>query len=133
MVVRDDLVGTFFKPGRFDSLDSLKSAQETILEVARRPQVVRAALQQVGPPALTSEEKWLGEQNIQKMQGKIQISAPNGAEFGRTEAIVLSVQQDTRDRAGKFVDYLLNEVESTLRELRGQQFESMQQELQQAS
>ena len=133
LVVRDDLVGTHFKPGRFDSLDSLKSAQETILEISRRPQVVRNALSKLGPPALTSESAWLGDQNLEATQGKIQISAPNGAEFGRTEVIVLSVQQNTRERAGQFVSYLLDEVEDTLRELRSAQFGSMQEELDQAA
>ena len=99
LVIRDDLVGTFYKPGRFDSFDSMKSAQETILEIARRPHVVKAALQKLGPPPLVSESAWLGEENVEKTQGLIQISAPNGAEFGRTEAIILSVKQSSRDRA----------------------------------
>ena len=43
-LIRDDLSGTAFKPGRFDSEEARKSAQETILEVARRPLVVRSVL-----------------------------------------------------------------------------------------
>ena len=133
LVVRDDLVGTFYKPGRFDSLDSMKSAQETILEISRRPQVIRAALGKLGAPAMTSQEAWLGDENISKIQGKIQISAPNGAEFGQTEAIVLSVSEKTRDRSGEFIRFLLNEIENSLRDLRSRQFKSMRQELNQAA
>jgi len=48
LIVRDDLLGQSYKPGQFDSLDSQKSAQETIFEIARKPQVIRNALQQLG-------------------------------------------------------------------------------------
>ena len=133
LVVRDDLVGTFYKPGRFDSLDLMKSAQETILEISRRPQVVREALKKLGPPSLTTEASWLSDLNLEKTQGMIQISAPNGAEFGRTEAIVLSVSQDSRERSSKFISLLLDEIEKSLRNLRSQQFDSMEQELNQAA
>ena len=39
LILRDDLLGDSYKPSRFDSEESLKSAQETILEIARKPQV----------------------------------------------------------------------------------------------
>ena len=133
LIVRDDLVGSSFKPGKFNSLDSLKSIQETILEVARRPHVIRTALEQLGPSGFTSESAWLGEQNIEVMQGRVQISAPNGAEFGSTETIVLSVQQNSRERAGKYIVYLLEEIEQNLQKVRGLQFASMQKELEQSA
>ena len=132
LIVRDDLVGTFYKPGRFDSLDSMKSAQETILELSRRPNVVRTALERLGPPAMTSQKHWLSDQVVEETQGKIQISAPNGAEFGRTEAIVLSVKEGTRERSKKFISVLLDEIELSLKDLRSRQFASMNIELQQA-
>ena len=132
LVLRDDLVGTFYKPGRFDSFDSLKSAQETILEIARRPRVIRSALEQLGPTRFVSAKNWASDERIERMQEKIQISAPNGAEFGRTEAIVLSVQASTRDRSKQFINFLMDEIESSLRELKGHQFDSMQHELEQA-
>ena len=98
LVIRDNLVGTFFKPGRFDSLDSMKSAQETILEISRRPRVVRAALEKLGPPGFKGKS-WLTDQVIMETQGRIQLGAPNGAEFGRTEAVVLSVPDSSRERS----------------------------------
>ena len=49
LILRDDLLGDAYKPSRFESEESLKSAQETILEIARKPQVVRAVLDQLGP------------------------------------------------------------------------------------
>lgn len=132
LVIRDNLVGTFFKPGRFDSLDSMKSAQETILEISRRPRVVRAALEKLGPPGFKGKS-WLTDQVIMETQGRIQLGAPNGAEFGRTEAVVLSVQDSSRERSHKFITLLLDEIEISLRDLRGTQFKSMQKELAQAA
>jgi uncharacterized protein involved in exopolysaccharide biosynthesis len=132
LVVRDDLVGTFYKPGRFDSLESMKSAQETILEISRRPQVVGAALQKLGPPGSKSSG-WPDEETIEQIQGKIQITEPDGAEFGKTEAIVLSVQADSRERSKDFIVLLLNEIESSLRDVRSQQFGSMAKELTEAT
>ena len=49
--VRDDLIGeSFYKPGRFDSLDSMKTAQETILHTVTDFGVVKNAMETVGPP-----------------------------------------------------------------------------------
>ena len=77
LVIRDDLVGKSFKPGRFESLDSLKSAQETILEIARKPQVISNALKNLGPPPmmLTGRSSWPSEKVIEDVQGTISIGA----------------------------------------------------------
>ena len=133
LVIRDDMVGTMFKPGRFDSMDSMKSAQETILEISRRPQVIRKALEQLGPPHGTARRTWPSDLTIERTQGKIQISAPNGAEFGRTEAIVLSVKESSKQRAAKFIEVLLDEIETNLREFRALRFKSMGEELAQGT
>ena len=132
LVVRDDLAGSAFKPGRFESLESMKSAQETILEIARRPQVIRSALNKLGPPRGKSGD-WINDEVVEETQGRIKISAPNGAEFGATEAIVLTVEQHTRERSRDFISSLLDEIESSLRDFRSNRFNSMQQELAEAS
>ena len=133
LVVRDNLVGTFYKPGRFESIDSMKSAQETILEISRRPQVIRSALKKLGPPAGVTESNWPSDETIEDLQGKIRISAPNGAEFGKTEAIVLTVESSSRQRSKEFIAVLLDEIEASLRDFRSKQFASMQKELAEAA
>ena len=134
LVVRDDMVGESFKPGRFESLDSMKTAQETILHVAREPMVVRNALERIGSPS--GNKNWLegskGLECIEQTQENIAIVAPNGAEFGKTEVIVLQVKAKSSERAGKLVTALLDEIESNLRSIRSQRLASMQSELKHA-
>lgn len=134
LVIRDDLVGKSFKPGRFESLDSLKSAQETILEIARKPQVISNALKNLGPPPmmLTGRQHWPSEKVIEDVQGTILIGAPNGAEFGKTEVILLSAKASSRERARQFIELLLTEIDQKLREVRSAKIQSMSEELGQA-
>lgn len=129
-LVRDDLLGQAYKPGRFESQESMKSAQETILEVSRRPQVIRAALTQLGPePGAAASEDWVTDELIESMQGSIEISAPNGAEFGKTEVIVLTSKASTRERSRKFIELLSSEIVTQVNRVRGLRFQSMEAEL----
>lgn len=131
LLVRDDLLGDSFKPGRFSSLENQKSAQETILHIARKPQVIRGALEALGPDSEQSanRETWLSEQAIEDTRDSISIVAPNGAEFGKTDVVVLSVKSKSRDRACRFADFVTSEIEKNLREVRRDQLLSMQREL----
>ena len=132
LIVRDDLMGTSFKPSRFESLDSMKSAQETILEIARKPEVIRNVMEQLTTKSMFGSSE-ISDRDIEEMQGNIEFGAPNGAEFGRTEAVVLSVTEKSRDRAKKFTTLLLKEIDTKLSEVRHQRLNSMQQELTLAS
>src|SRR5687767_11918199 len=49
-VLRDEAIGELTRQGRFESADALKTAQETVLQVARQRETVAAALADVGPP-----------------------------------------------------------------------------------
>ena len=69
----------------------MKTFQETVLEVARNRIVVAGALKRLGPPANRSQVNWPTSEDVQKMQKQITVTAPKGAEFGRTEVIYLSV------------------------------------------
>ncbi|MFT5303705.1 MAG: succinoglycan biosynthesis transport protein ExoP [Mariniblastus sp.] len=132
IIVRDDLLGQSYKPGRFDSMESMKSAQETILELARNPQVIRGALTQLGPVKsrfLGNSDSWPDDETIEDVQGSINISAPNGEEFGTTETIVLSTKASTRERSGQFIELLLAEIISKADEVRSLRLQSMVQEL----
>ena len=136
LIVRDDTSGQSFKKGRFDSLDLMKSAQETIFEIARKPQVIRNTLEKLGPPSKglfgTGGQEYPSEETIEVVQGAISISAPNGAEFGRTEVIILNTKEATRERSKKFIDLLVDEIIVKVNEVRRQKFQSMEIELQQA-
>lgn len=138
LIVRDDLLGQSYKPGRFESLESMKSAQETILEIARKPLVIRNALQKLGPaPGRwfsfgTSDNGWPSEEMIESVQGSITLGAPNGAEFGRTEVIILNTKASTRERSRQFISLLLNEIIDKTNEVRSRRLQSMEAELIQA-
>jgi len=131
-LIRDDLSGTAFKPGRFDSEESRKSAQETILEVARRPLVVRNVLEKLGAESSLSGSNWITDEVIEDTQKEIDISAPNGAEFGKTDAIVLTAQASSRERTRKFIELLSEEIMTQTNRIRSLRFESMESELYQA-
>jgi uncharacterized protein involved in exopolysaccharide biosynthesis len=138
LIVRDDLLGQSYKPGRFDSLDSMKSAQETILEISRKPQVIRNVLESLGPePAglfgsIANAESWPSEKVIESVQGTITFGAPNGAEFGRTEVIILNTKASSRERAREFISLLLDEIIDKTNEVRARRLHSMEDELIQA-
>ena len=131
-LIRDDLSGTAFKLGRFDSEESRKSAQETILEVARRPLVVRKVLEELGPKSSLSGSNWITDEVIEDTQSVIDISAPNGAEFGKTDAIVLTAKASTRERTRNFIDLLSKEIINQTNRIRSLRFESMEDELYQS-
>ena len=131
-LIRDDLSGTAFKPGRFDSEEARKSAQETILEVARRPLVVRSVLEKLGPESMLSGGNWVTDEVIEDTQKTIDINAPNGAEFGKTDAIVLTAKSSTRERTRKFIELLSEEITTQTNRIRSLRFESMESESRQA-
>ena len=131
-LIRDDLSGSAFKPGRFDSEEARKSAQETILEVARRPLVVRSVLEKLGPESMLSGGNWVTDEVIEDTQKAIDISAPNGAEFGKTDAIVLTAKSSTRERTRKFIELLSEEITTQTNRIRSLRFESMESESHQA-
>ncbi len=131
LVIRDDLVGESYRPGRFESLDSMKVAQDSILEVARKPKVIRAALEKLGPPPsiFGASANWPSAETIEDTQGTISISAPNGNELGTTEMFLLSTKANSPERVRKFNELLLAEVETKVREVRQNKFESIADEL----
>lgn len=133
LILRDDLMGDAYKPSRFESQEQLKSAQETVLEIARKPQVIKAVLEQLGPTSSFSFGTYPSAETIEDVQGNITLAAPNGAEFGKTEAVVLSVKTVDPERSRKFVNLLLDQIDSKLNEVRLLRLESMRNELSQAS
>jgi hypothetical protein len=138
LIIRDDLLGSPFKPGRFESLESMKSAQETVLEVARKPEVIRNTLKILGPEASlifgkSGGDSWPSEKAIEEIQGAISFSAPNGAEFGKTEVIVLNAKSSSRERSVKFIEILLDEIDTKLSEVRKSKLDSMVAEISQAT
>lgn len=124
--LRDEMIGRQNRPGHFSSLDDMKTAQETVLEIARNANVVGRVLQTLNDGKSPSKE------DIEEAQGAIQISASNGAELGKTELIRLSVVDRTPERASEFCQQLTGEMETELRTVRYNRACSMVAELDRA-
>ncbi len=128
-VLREEMIGRIVGPGRFESLDSMKTAQETIQEVAKKPSVIRRTLLAAGPETTHVGDDWPSEEAIEGFQGSVSFFAPNGAEFGKTEILGLNIKGKTRDRAKQLAAALFNEMQIEIRNIRERRAESMQQEI----
>lgn len=129
LVVRDEAVGGYDRPGRFDSTDAMKTAQETVLELARSRGVVEAALKAVGPEIGPAEAAFPTPADVEDAQKEIAVSAPNGAEFGKTEVFYLKVKDKNRDRAIAMAKAICDQLDHRLGELRDQKAQSLIAEL----
>jgi uncharacterized protein involved in exopolysaccharide biosynthesis len=125
LLVRDEAIGALNRQGRFENADAMKTAQETLLELAKNQPVVKAALRRVSetPNAEPTADE------IAELQTAIAMTAPKGAEFGRTEVIYLSVTAATKQRALALTAALCDELELQLQQVRNQKAESLIDEL----
>jgi hypothetical protein len=132
-LVRDEAASSLMRdvrPGRFDGVDSMKTAQETVMELARSRSVVAAALAEVGPPRGAAIPKnWPTQADVEKLQDAIDIKAPNGAEFGKTEVFYLLVRDSHRERALALAEALTNQLELCLQAVRERKAGSLVEEL----
>lgn len=128
-LMRDEFSGQILRPGRFESLEAMKSAQETIQEIARNSQLISNVLEEVGPETWFADaENYPSVETIEDFQGEVWISAANGAELGKTEVIHLNVRASSKERAKKIVDLLAAGVETELKTLRGLKAKSFEEE-----
>ncbi|MEZ6093983.1 MAG: hypothetical protein R3C03_07055 [Pirellulaceae bacterium] len=128
LMLRDDLLGDSYKPGRFQSEESLKNAQQTVLHVVRKPAVVCEALKKAFPeryPDLTPDSG-----TVDSYRDKISIAAPNGAEFGKTDLIILNIAAENQDECNLIATALCDELEINLQAARSDMLLSMENELQ---
>ncbi len=130
MHVRDEAIGTIARPGQFSDTDARKTAQETVLEVARSHQVVAAALKTVGrEPGKPASGDFPSNDDIESLRDGIKVSAPRGAELGQTEVIYLSVRAASTDRAIALTDAISEQLVKQLGRLRDLKTKSVIDEL----
>ncbi|TWT31778.1 GumC family protein [Blastopirellula retiformator] len=130
LVVRDAAIGQLDNQGRFSTIDDMQIAQETIVQATRSTPVVKKTLETVGPTRASSDFPSLDD--IDTLRDRIAIAPPNGAEFGTTEVLILSVEGTSRDRAAKLASVLSQELQSALRRIRNSKAASVIAELQRA-
>jgi succinoglycan biosynthesis transport protein ExoP len=130
LLIRDEAGKNQSRLGRFDSVDTMKTAPETILEVARNESVAGAALRTLGRPKRHSKRKpWPGKDDIKDLQDEISVAAPKGAEFGRTEVIYLAVRGDSADEAIRRNKAVCRQLDFQLAKLRQSRAQSLVDEL----
>jgi uncharacterized protein involved in exopolysaccharide biosynthesis len=129
-LVRDETAGNISKQGRFDSPEARKTAQETLLEIARNERVAAAALGKLpGPAGRTADARWPNDDDVQRVQDSIKVSAPKGTELGRTDVVYLSACRTNRQEAIALVDALCQQLESRLQDIRNAKAASVLAEL----
>ena len=135
MIIRDDLLGASFKPGTFINQEAMMSFQETVLETARRPEVIRKTLEMLGPETKSlfgiggSIGEWPDAQTVEDYRGSISFESANGGEIGKSELIILAVKGSSSDRSVNFLNILLDQVDQKISEIRADRFQSMESEV----
>jgi uncharacterized protein involved in exopolysaccharide biosynthesis len=133
LLVRDETGGNLGRQGRFDNVEAMKTAQETVGEVARHSHVVSAALASIGPPAdRRTSEPWPTRGEVQQAQRGVTVAAPKGAEFGRTEMIYLSAVAGSRERAVALTRAVCEQLQKRLNDVRNAKAQSIIAELSKA-
>ena len=130
LVVRDEAHSSLDRLGRFASQTELKAAQETILEMTRNPEVVAAALREIGPPGGGVDADWPSTRVVDDTASDaVNIVAPKGSEFGNTEVVYLQVKSRTQDRADAFCKAMYKALTDQLRTVRRVRADSVIEEL----
>ena len=133
MVLRDEAAGQLSGQGRFDSLDTMKAAQEMVVEVSRNQAVLEAALEEVGPPPGSSIARaWPTLTDVESLRKNVQVSPPNGAEFGTTEVLHLTVNAEQRERAVQLAEAMYKQMDKSLKNIRNRRADSVIKELEDA-
>lgn len=130
LVVRDEANRSFARLGRFPSQTELKAAQETILEMTQSPEVVAAALRQIGPPSGAPDATWPSPEVIDSVASRnVNLMAPQGSEFGNTEVVYLKVHAEDQQRASEFCEAMFESLKAQLRKVRRVRADSVIEEL----
>ncbi|MEM6364938.1 MAG: hypothetical protein AAF745_10955, partial [Planctomycetota bacterium] len=134
LVLRDETTGSLDRLGRFGSQTELKAAQETILEVARNPDVVTEALRKIGPEGgggwFGISDDWPSLSTVSSIAKKnVNVLAPQGGEFGNTEMVYLQVLDTSPERAEQFCHAMLESLSAHLRTVRTIRADSVIEEL----
>ncbi|XZE52308.1 hypothetical protein SH139x_003998 [Planctomycetaceae bacterium SH139] len=133
LLVRDEANGSVERLGKFASQTELLAAQETLLEMARNPEVVEAALKRLPPPADFQEAVWPTADVIDATANEaVNLRAPKTSEFGKTEVVYLTARDASPERASELCGALFAALTDHLRNVRRLRADSIVNELKQA-
>ncbi len=101
--------------------------------MTQNPEVVRAALKQIGPADGEHDADWPSNKTIQGYcKNNVNLIAPQGSEFGNTEVVYLQVKETTKERATGFCQAMYDSLTKHLRNVRRVRADSIITELQHA-
>jgi len=119
LIVRNEATNNEVGPGKFSHTDQMKTVQETILELAKSRNVLKAVLEEVGAPADYAKDAtaWPTVEDVADLREALKILPPKGAEFGKTEVFYLKVKSDDRRRAVLLTTTLVERLKSRFQQL----------------
>ncbi len=131
LTIRNEAANNEDGPGKFGHSEERRTAQETVLELAKSRVVLATALETVGPPATrrSSATPWPSEEEVDDFRENVTLTPPKGAELGRTEVFYLTVQDRDRQRAVPLVAAVRDQLEDRYQQLRDATARSMSIEL----
>lgn len=131
LTIRNEAANNEDGPGKFGHSEERRTAQETVLELAKSRAVLAAALETVGAPAQRRSTKsaWPSALEVDDFRENVTLTPPKGVELGRTEIFYLTVRDRDRQRAVALVAAVRDELEQRYQELRDATAKSMSAEL----
>jgi uncharacterized protein involved in exopolysaccharide biosynthesis len=125
VIIRDEVGGTLNRQGRFDNKEAMKAAQETIMEIARNPEVIRQALSSISensdqPPA---------DEMVRTLLKQFSIRSPKGSEFGTTEIFYIDASDPSKEKAIRINTAICDALEKRLQQVRMARYHGIVKEL----
>ena len=135
LYIRDEGNGASDRLGRFESVDAMQTAQETMSAGRTAPECSwRRPSGQVGPekPLNRSQQaKWPSPRVLEGFRRQVFVKAPSGSQFGRTEMIYLTVKARTSSRAVALTGAVTTHLVTRMQQLRKEKYDGIVAELQQ--
>jgi uncharacterized protein involved in exopolysaccharide biosynthesis len=131
LTIRDEAANNEDGPGKFGHSEDRRTAQETVLELAKSRAVLATALERAGAPAerRNSTSPWPSAKEVDDFRENVTLTPPKGAELGRTEVFYLTVRDRDRQRAVELVAAVRDVLEERYQQLRDATAKSMSTEL----
>lgn len=131
LTIRNEAANNADGPGKFGHTEERRTAQETVLELAKSRAVLATALERAGAPPKrrNSTAPWPSEKEVDDFRENVALTPPKGAELGRTEVFYLTVRDNDRRRAVTLVAAVRDVLEERYQQLRDATAKSMSTEL----
>lgn len=128
VIIRDEVGGTLNRQGRFDNKEAMKAAQETIMEIARNPEMIRQALQSLSDHST----KLPSDEMVRQLLKQFSIRSPKGSEFGTTEIFYIDASDSSKENAIRINTAICDALEKRLQEVRMARYHGIVKELEHA-